>query len=79
MTMLAGGTLWAFDISTMDELKQRIERKRVNDGRGSGKSVDEAEEELKNWIAKTLSLKDDKRSKGSAEEEEQRDQRGRPG
>ncbi|KAL8821142.1 MAG: hypothetical protein Q9191_007369 [Dirinaria sp. TL-2023a] len=78
MTMLAGGTFWAFDISTLDELKQRIERKRVIDGRGSGNAVDEAEEELKNWIAKTLSMKDDTRSKGNAEEQEQGDHRGRP-
>ena len=78
MMMMAGGTLWAFDISTMDDMRQRIERRRAIDGNRNESPVDKAEEELQSWLAKTLPIKGGKRSKGSVEEEEQGNQRERP-
>ena len=75
MMMMAGGTLWAFDISTRDELKQKIKRKRSIDGSGGS---EEAEKELEEWLAGTLSTKDEKSRECGAKEGERGNQERRP-
>ena len=56
--MAMGGTLWALDISTMEDA-----RRKLRGGMGlddSGKSEKEAEEEFEEWLATTLARKDAK-------------------
>lgn len=50
--MLGGGLLWAFDISTVDELRRKIRGGLGVDGSGPGEK--EAEEDFEEWLAKTL-------------------------
>lgn len=54
--MLAGGLLWAFDISSLEDL-----RRKVRGGMGfGGKSEREAEEEMEEWLASVLVRKEEK-------------------
>ncbi|KAI9747585.1 MAG: hypothetical protein M1815_004076 [Lichina confinis] len=53
--MTTGGVLWAFDISSLDEL-----RTRVRAGMGIHGTEQEANEEIEEWIASTLARKDGK-------------------
>ncbi|KAH8882708.1 hypothetical protein GQ53DRAFT_624151, partial [Thozetella sp. PMI_491] len=49
--MAAGGASWAFDISTLDELRAKARRTLY----GPGAATDEeAEKEVAEWVAKTL-------------------------
>ncbi|KAI9655838.1 MAG: hypothetical protein M1821_005273 [Bathelium mastoideum] len=62
--MGVGGTLWALDISSMDEL-----RRKVRGGLGvdaTGKSEQEGEEEMEEWLAAVLSRKHEKEDKKAA-------------
>lgn len=66
--MMTGGMLWAFDISTMDDLRTKLRGSLGFEG-----SVKDAEEEFEEWLASTLARKDEKQKKpGSAGEDESR-------
>lgn len=77
--MLTGGTLWAFDISSMDELRQKVSRKRLElDETGSTERDNAAEEEWKELLGRALGKKDDSTRKEKDDEEEwRRDERGK--
>lgn len=51
--MLIGGSLWAFDISTIADLRQRVRG-------GMGIDEQEVEEDFEEWIASTLARKERK-------------------
>lgn len=56
--MLTGGLAWAWDVSTVEDLRNRARRKLY----GEAGAVDEdAEKEMEEWMAKVLSMvkKDD--------------------
>jgi hypothetical protein len=59
--MLAGGTLWAFDISSIDDMRQRV---RTNMGLDEIPKDQDAEEEIEEWIAQILSRKEFKALRG---------------
>jgi hypothetical protein len=52
MLMVTGGLLWAFDISSIEELRRKIRGGLGVDGSGRGESA--VEEEFEEWMAKTL-------------------------
>ncbi len=56
--MMTGGLLWAFDISTIEEMRGRL-RKRLGLEGEVGK---DAEEEFEEWLATTLARRDGKRA-----------------
>lgn len=68
MLMMAGGALWAFDISTAEEMRRKIPR-RTRPG-GSERLEQEAEQELEVWLAEKRSWGDDKGSTKSAADDE---------
>ncbi|MCJ1258685.1 hypothetical protein MMC24_006518 [Lignoscripta atroalba] len=77
LMMMAGGLLWAFDISSMDDMRRKIRGGLGVDG--SGRSESDAEQEFEEWLAGVLQRKEEKRrKKGEAEEVERRNERGRP-
>jgi hypothetical protein len=49
--MLTGGVSWAFDISSVDDLRAYARR---HIGPGGGKTDEEAEREVEEWVAKVL-------------------------
>ncbi|KAK1783794.1 hypothetical protein QBC45DRAFT_388416 [Copromyces sp. CBS 386.78] len=62
-TMAAGGTSWALDISSVEDLRRKARRTLYG---GNGANLDEeAEKEVAEWVAKTLGIDLEK-----AEEEE---------
>lgn len=67
--MMAGGLLWALDISSMEELRQKVRGGMGVDG--SGRSEREAEEEWEEWLAVTLARREEKerRRRGEGGEE----------
>lgn len=76
MMMMISGTLWAFDISTMDELRRKIRGGLGVDG--TGRSERQAEEDFEEWLAETFARKDEKRRRKEADEEERKNERGKP-
>ncbi|AEO65140.1 6dcc02c9-9c58-426b-91fc-9169048b2c92 [Thermothielavioides terrestris] len=63
--MAAGGVSWAFDISTMDDLR-RITRRSLE--AAAGGTIDEAaEQEVAAWFAKTLGIVEKEKEKGQFE------------
>ena len=64
--MATGGSLWAFDISNMDELRRKVRGGLGVDGEGN--SEREGEEEIEEWLAAVLSRKDEKESKRAADD-----------
>ena len=57
--MLGGGLFWAFDISTVNDLRQR-----VREGIGiqpQGKGPREVEQEFEEWLAETLQRREEKK------------------
>lgn len=77
MMMLGGGTFWAFDISSMDDLRRKLRRKDKGE-LGVGRSEKGAEEELENWLAKTLGKKDEKKRTNGSEDEQPTTERRKP-
>lgn len=69
--MATGGVLWYFDIASMDDMKRAIRGGLGVDG--TGRTEEEAEEEMEEWLATVLSRKDEKRKR----EEEDRKERDR--
>ncbi len=76
MMMMAGGALWAFDISTMDDLRRKVRGGLGIDG--TGRSERQAEEDFEEWLAETLARKDQKRRSRGEDDEEKKTERGRP-
>ena len=70
MVMMTGGALWAFDISTTDDLRRKIRGGLGIDG--TGRTERQAEEDFEEWLAETLARTDEKRSTKGEEEEERR-------
>jgi hypothetical protein len=60
--MSVGGLLWAFDISSMQDLRRRIRGGLGVDG--SGRSETDAEEEFEEWLATVLARKEEKERSG---------------
>ncbi|KAI1766771.1 hypothetical protein GGR53DRAFT_189868 [Hypoxylon sp. FL1150] len=55
--MLTGGLSWAFDFSSVDDLRKMARR---NMGPTGGQTDEEAEREIEEWVAKVLGRKDQK-------------------
>ncbi|KAI1123906.1 hypothetical protein F5Y10DRAFT_41460 [Nemania abortiva] len=53
--MMTGGVSWAFDISNIDDLR-RMARKHI--GPSGGRTDEEAEQEIEEWVAKVLLRKE---------------------
>ncbi|KAI0099837.1 hypothetical protein GGR51DRAFT_386115 [Nemania sp. FL0031] len=53
--MMTGGVSWAFDISSIDDLR-RMARKHI--GPSGGRTDEEAEQEIEEWVAKVLLRKE---------------------
>ena len=76
--MMTGGTLWAFDISSMDELRQKVSRKRLElDEIGGTAKDDAAEEEWKEFLGKALGKRENNTKIENDEEEPRRGERGK--
>lgn len=65
---VAGGVLWACDISSLDDMRKKVRGGMGFDG--TGRSEQDAEEEFEEWLATTLERKKKK--------EEEREARGEP-
>jgi hypothetical protein len=72
--MAAGGTLWAFDISSMDDMRRKIRGGLGVDG--TGRSEQDAEEEIEEWLATVLARKDEKERKRKGADEQRTNERG---
>lgn len=55
--MMTGGVSWAFDVSSIDELR-KLARRHI--GPEGGKTDEDAEREIEEWVAKILSRRDTK-------------------
>ena len=62
MMMAVGGTLWAADISNMDDARRKVRGGLGFDG--SGRDAKDAEEEFEEWLATVLSRKEEKAKRG---------------
>ena len=58
--MMTGGALWAFDISTMEEMRAKIRAGVLGVDEDAGRAAREAEEEMEEWLATVLARKEDK-------------------
>jgi len=74
--MAAGGALWAFDISSMDDMRRKIRGGLGVDG--TGRSEQDAEEEIEEWLATVLARKDEKDRKRKGVDEQRTNERGAP-
>ena len=77
MMMLGGGTFWAFDISGVDDLRQKLRRKDKGE-LGVGRSEEGDEEELGKWLAETLGRKGEKKKSSPSEDEQTTTERRKP-
>lgn len=59
--MSAGGLLWAFDISSLDDMRRKV---RTNMGVDSIRVDEDAEEEIEEWFASVLARKEFKALRG---------------
>lgn len=71
--MVTGGALWAFDIASMDDMRRKIRGGLGVDG--TGRTEQEAEEEMEEWLATVLDRKEKKRRTG--DDQAFRDEKGR--
>jgi hypothetical protein len=55
--MFTGGMLWAFDISSMEDMRRKLRGGLGIDGEGRENA---AEEEMEEWLATVLARKDEK-------------------
>jgi hypothetical protein len=62
--MFSGGMLWAFDISSLDDMRRKIRGGLGIDGSEGRESA--AEEEMEEWLATVLARKDDKEKRKKA-------------
>ncbi|KAI9829404.1 MAG: hypothetical protein M1819_006341 [Sarea resinae] len=72
--MGVGGLCWKFDIGSLEDLKRRVRGGLGVDG--SGKSEQEAEEEIEEWLVSVLARKDDKEKKRGEGEQVRTNERG---
>ncbi|TVY81412.1 hypothetical protein LSUE1_G002397 [Lachnellula suecica] len=63
--MASGGLLWAFDISSLDDMRRKV---RTNMGVDASRDDKEAEEEIEEWFATVLSRKEFKHLKGTSKD-----------
>lgn len=56
--MVTGGALWYFDISNMDEMRRKVRGGLGVDG--TGRTEQEAEEDMEEWLAEVLARKEEK-------------------
>ena len=56
--MITGGLLWAFDVSSMDDMRRKVRGGLGVDG--SGRTEGDVEEEFEEWFASVLQRKEDK-------------------
>jgi len=79
--MVAGGALWAFDVSTMEDARRVVRGGLGVDG--TGRTEREAEEEMEEWLATVITRKEDRervlreRERSGTEDEGWRNERGR--
>ena len=75
--MMTGGAAWAFDVSTLEDLRRKVRGGLGVDG--SGRDEQEVEAEFEEWLATVLARKEDKERarKGEVGEEVRRNERGR--
>ncbi|KZF20421.1 hypothetical protein L228DRAFT_250107 [Xylona heveae TC161] len=64
--MTVGGALYAFDICTLDEMRRKIRGGLGVDG--TGRSAEQAEENIEEWIASVMARKEDKERKRAGDE-----------
>ena len=76
--MVTGGALWYFDISNMDEMRRKVRGGLGVDG--TGRTEQEAEEDMEEWLAEVLARKEEKMRLRAlrGELDELRNDRGRP-
>lgn len=72
--MMTGGLLWAFDISSLDDMRRKVRGGLGVDGTGRGER--QAEEEWEEWLATVLERKRRKEEEGKGDGE-RRNERGR--
>ncbi|PNS19665.1 hypothetical protein CAC42_7509 [Sphaceloma murrayae] len=72
--MMVGGGLWAFDISSLEELRARVRMKMDIDGHG--KSEAETEEDIEEWMGVVLARLQGKGEKDIAEMVKQANEKG---
>lgn len=65
--MATGGLLWAFDISSLDDMRRKV---RTNWGVAASRDDKEVEEELEEWFATVLARKEFKHLKGAEKQKE---------
>jgi hypothetical protein len=56
--MMTGGLLWAFDISSLEDMRRKVRGGLGVDGTGRGER--DVEEEFEEWLASTLERKKEK-------------------
>jgi hypothetical protein len=59
--MLSGGLLWAFDISSLEDIRKKV---RTNIGVNTTRTDQDAEEEIEEWFASVLARKEFKALRG---------------
>jgi len=69
--MATGGLLWAFDISSLDDMRRKV---RSNWGAAGSRDDSEVEEELEEWFATVLARKEFKHLKGAEKPKEAKDE-----
>ena len=60
--MLSGGLLWAFDISSLEDIRKKV--RRTNMGVNTIRTDQDAEEEIEEWFASVLARKEFKALRG---------------
>ena len=58
--MMGGGLLWAFDISSLNDMRRRIKGGKSRDASKKTETDMEEEKQLEEWVASMLSKKGDK-------------------
>jgi len=65
--MFTGGALWAFDISSLEDMRRKIRGGLGIDGSPGRENA--AEEEMEEWLATVLARKDEKEKRKAADED----------
>lgn len=67
--MFTGGALWAFDISSLDDMRRKIRGSLGVEGEGRENA---AEQEMEEWLATVLARKDEKEKRKKDTKEQRR-------
>ena len=73
--MLGGGAMWALDISEVEDLRRKVRKKMDVEG-GEGKTPQEAEDDIEEWIAFAMAKLQGKSDQDIAEMVKQAAQKG---